>query len=106
MEGRQNRAVNCQLKNSHVLHKDGIDSYLYQLLKQLAYILKLIIVEDGIHRDIDLRTEGMGIVTETVDVLNCITDSSTRSKTGGTYIDSIGTVVNSRNAALEILCRG
>lgn len=88
------------------MHEDGINTNLRQFFEQMTYILKLIIVEDGIHRDIDLRTEGMRIVTETVDVLNCITDSSTRSKTGGTYIDSIGTVVNSRNAALEILCRG
>ena len=88
------------------MHKDGIDTYLSQLLKQLAHILEFIIVEDGVHRYIDFGTKGVRIVTETADVIDCITNGSTRPKTGGSYIDSVGTVVNGRNAALKILCRG
>ena len=94
------------MKNSHVLHEDGIDANLSQLLKQLADILKFMIIENGIHRDIDLRTEGVRIITETMDVIDCITHGSTGSKTRGSDIDSIGTVINGCHAALQILCRG
>ena len=94
------------LENAHVLHKDGMDSCLIQTPNELAGSLQLIVIDNRIDRDKDLHAKGTGIVAELANISNGIAHGSTCTKTLGTDVDSIGTVVNSGNATLEILGRG
>ena len=91
---------------SHVLDEDGIDTSLLQLLNELAGGIEFTIVEDGIDGGVDLHSEGMGIVAELADIADAIAHCCTGSETGSAYIDRIGTVVDSRDATRQILCRG
>jgi hypothetical protein len=48
----------------------------------------------------------VGILAQLADVVNGIACRSTRTETFRTDIDGIGTMVNGRNTAFQVLCGG
>ena len=93
------------LTHAHILHQDSINMRLGQLLKQQAGISQFIVIDNGVHRDIDACTILMSILTERADIVHTITHGSTRTKTRGADIHGIGTMVNGSNATLQVLGR-
>ena len=87
----------------HILHEDSIDTSLCQLLYELSGGFKFIVIEDSVYSNIYLHTKRTGIVTKTTDVVDTVPNSRTGSKTRGTDINGICTMVYGRHATLQIL---
>ena len=103
---RGERILLLQFEDGHVLNKDGIGTGLLEILKEAAQIVELVVVDDGVDRDIDLCAEGMGIVAELADIVDTIANRSTGTEARGTDIDGIGTVVDGRHTIFKILGGG
>lgn len=74
-----------------------------ELAEQLMGLLQFGIVDDGVDSHIDTGTKTMGVLAQLSDIVDGIAGSSTGTKLHGTYIHSVGTMVDSRDAALKIL---
>ena len=59
-------------EEGHVLHQNGINLDISQLLKKLAGGLQLVVVDNGIDGYIDLGLELAGVVTQLGNVSNTI----------------------------------
>ena len=90
-------------KESHILHQNGIDTYLRQLVEQAVGSFQLIVVNYGVDRDIDLRLKLMGIAAELGNVGHAVAGIGACTKAWGSDVNSVGTMVNGCLAALQIL---
>ena len=88
-----------------ILYENSINANGFQFYQQETSIFNLLIIDDCIDCNIDFYAKGMRIIAEASDILDTIPGGCTGSKARGTDINSVGTVVDSRNAALQILCR-
>lgn len=99
----RHRQAAHHLKHSHVLYQNGINTSLRQRLKQPTRGIEFVIIDNGVYRDIDLCTKGMGIVAEFPDIIDTIAYSSTGTKTRCADIDGIGTMIDGRHTIFKIL---
>jgi hypothetical protein len=87
------------------LYEDGIGASLFKFFQELTGVVELVIVDDSVDRDIDLRPKGMGITAELGNVGDRVACCHPGPETGSPNINGISTVVDSRDAACEILGR-
>ena len=95
------RGARC--KQSHILHEDGIYPTLLQLLQEAARVLQFVVVDDGVDGDVDLSPKLVGIAAKFGNVGYAVARRRSGAKALGTDIHSIGTVIDSGDAALQIL---
>ena len=63
------RGVEVSRIYPHVLHEDGIDAYRPELVDEAERVIEFIVVDNGIHSDVDLRPKLMGIAAQLGDVV-------------------------------------
>ena len=56
-------------KHAHILQQQCIHTDAVELGNHLKRILHLIIIDDGVHRDMNLGTKLMGILAELLDII-------------------------------------
>ena len=56
-------------KHAHILQQQCIHTDTVELGNHLKRILHLIIIDDGVHRDMNLGTKLMGILAELLDII-------------------------------------
>ena len=93
------------LEQRHILHDESIDACVVQIPYQATCIIELVITKYGVERHIDAHSERAGILAQACNIVDTVARSYPRAKTRRTYIDSVSTMVDGRNAALEVLCR-
>ena len=103
---RGKRYVLLEFYNSHVLNEDRINMSLLQILQEMAHIVELIIIDDGVDGDIDLNTKGMRIVAEFPDIIDTIAYSCPGTKTRRANIHGISTMIDGGDAIFKILSWG
>ena len=91
--------------NAHILYNEGINACIVQFLHKLLNSRHLIIVYNGVQRNIHLCTENMCIIYQASNILYRIAGSLSRTELRSANIHSIGTMVNCSNTGLIILCR-
>ena len=64
------------LQERHVLHQHGIDTDALQVVEQLSGVVKFVVVDDGVHRDIHLSSILVSILAQLLYVLDRIARSS------------------------------
>ena len=69
------------------------------------YVLKLVVVDYGIERNINFCPKAMGVLTETGNIGYRVACRSPCAKPVSTNIYGIGTMVDGSDAAFEVLCR-
>ena len=94
-----------QLQQCHILNQDGIGTSILQVEKKTTSSLQLMIVENGVDRDVNTHTVTMRILAKLANVIGTVAYCSTSTKLTGTNIDGIGSMVDSSHAALQILGR-
>lgn len=94
------------IKQSEVLDEDGIGSGGGDVEAQLCCFVEFVVMEQGIDSDINLGIKLMGIVTKCSNILYTIICCCPGTKTCGTDVHSISTMVDSSNAAFEVFGRG
>ena len=87
----------------HVLHEQRIDTDLCQTGDKILGGLELILIEDGVDGDIDLRAEAVGIVAQRLDILHTVACSGAGTEMVGTDIHGIGAMTDGGKAAFEVL---
>ena len=87
----------------HVLHEQGIDTDLCQTGDKILGGLELILIEDGVDGDIDLRAEAVGVVAQRPDILHTVACSGAGTEMVGTDIHGIGTMADGGKATFEVL---
>lgn len=94
----KSHSFRTKAQHSHVLNKNGINTCFSQIAEHLFHLVQFFLVKNGIDRHIYLGPKGMGIGAQLPNILKTITCSSTGTEVGRPNIDSIGTVVDSRDA--------
>ena len=94
------------LEHRHILNQDGISSCIGQISKQLTGGLQLIIVDNGIDGDIDLRTEKMGVIAEFANVVDTIAYRCPGTEARCADIDGICSMIDGSDAIFQILGGG
>ena len=87
------------------MYQDGIGAGLFEFFEELTGVVELVIVDDSVDRDIDLRPKGMGIAAELGNVGDRVACCHPGPETGSPNINGISTVVDSRDAALQVFGR-
>ena len=90
------------LENAHVLDKDGVDANLCKLTDKLLRGLQLVVIKDGVNRNVDAGLELVGIAAEALNVLDAIAGGGTRPEARGANIDGIGAMVYGSHATLQV----
>ena len=103
--GMQGYGRQLHLEQRHILHDESIDACVVQIPYQATCIIELVITKYGVERHIDAHSERAGILAQACNIVDTVARSYPRAKTRRTYIDSVSTMVDGRNAALEVLCR-
>ena len=101
VDGR--RLVETSRIHPHILHEDGIDAYRLELVDEAKRVVEFIVVDDGVHRDVDLRIKLMRIAAQLGDVVNRVAGCHTSAEAVGTDINSISTVVDGSHATSQVL---
>ena len=94
-----------QAQQAHVLHNECIHPDTVQIPYELLGIFQFLILQDGVESDIDTGIIQMGILHQLCNILKGIACCCSCTKTGRTDIYGIGTVVDSPDAAFQILGR-
>ena len=94
-----------QAEQAHVLHNEGIDPGTIQVPNELLGFGELFVLQDGIEGDIDTDIVEVGILHQLGNVFQGVSGCCTGTETGRTDIYGVGTVVNRRDAAFQILGR-
>ena len=94
------------IEQPHVLNEHGIDVGRCQLGKQLAGGAELCVEDNGVDRDIDLDPKLMGIAAQLMDVVDTVARRGTCTEARRTDVDGIGTMVDGRHSALQVLGGG
>ena len=90
----------------HILNQQSIGARLGQFINQALRTGQFLFVDDGVNGDINFSTVLMGIGRKAADIIDRITGCRPRAHAVGTNIHGVGTVVDGRTAAFQILCRG
>ena len=81
MEGRQRlHVLGQQVEYGHVLHQQRVDTHLRQGPQERARVLKFVLVDNGVDRDIHLGAELMGIEAQLTDVVQRVASRCPRAK--------------------------
>ena len=91
------------LHHGHILHQHGIDLGISQLAEQMARVVQLFVVDNGVDGDIDLGTIDMGIVGQSLDVVDAVARCRPCTKAGCSNIYGIGTMVDGGDTTWEVL---
>ncbi len=92
-------------KQTHVLHDEGIDPDMIQIVNERHGCGILVVVEQGIERDKHLHTVEMGVGNELTERIERIGSRLTRTETRRTDIDRIGARLNGGTSHLGITRR-
>ena len=93
------------IEHRHILDKHGIHSGIGKRGEQAAGGIKLIIINDGVDRDIHPGTERVGISAQLGYVVNRIACRSTGTEPIGTDIHGIRTMVDGSLATFQVAGR-
>ncbi len=92
-------------EHAHILQQQGIHTNLVEFYYHLERILQFLLIDDGVHRDMHLGSILMGILAKLPDVVQRIAGGRARTETRRTDVHGIRTMVDSSDAALQILGR-
>ena len=92
-----------KLQQAHILHQDGVNAYPGQLINQFLRLVELMIVNDGVERNINFGTKLMSIITKLANIVDAVAYGCTGAKLGRTDINGIGTMIDGSYAASQIL---
>ena len=87
-------------QHAHVLQEDGIDTYLVEFGNHLQCVFQLIVIDDGVDGDVNLRLKLVGVVTKLLDVFQRVAGCRACPETRGTDIDGIGSMLDGSDTAL------
>ena len=90
------------LQNAHILNKYGVNAHIIQPPYQLLGAFQLVIVNYSVYGHVHLCPKRMRVFTQLGDVAYRIARRLARPETLGTDIHSIGSMVDSRHAALKV----
>ena len=99
-DGRQ-----IKLQQPHVLHDERIHTGPVKLPNHGLRVSQLLITQDGVHGDINAHAVEMGIVNKPCNVIQRIAGCCPRTEAGGTDVDGVCPVVDSRKATLQVFGR-
>jgi len=74
-------------------------------MQQQTGVVQFVVIDNGVDRDLDLRSKLMGIMAKRTDVVNTVACCRPGTETRCTNINGIGTMVNGRDATFQILRR-
>ena len=92
-------------EQSHVLHEEGIGAGIGQFLHQVPHLRHLLIIDQGIEGDIDLGLELVRMTAQAPYVIDRVDSGGPGTKLRCAYIDSVGTMVDGGDTALQVLGR-
>ena len=90
---------------SHVLHENGIRPSFPNAFEQTAHTVYLVVINDGVYRDIHPCAKLVCIAAEPGDVVCAVTRGGTSTEMVGTNIHGIGTMVDGSYATFQVFCR-
>src|SRR5574344_2810945 len=96
---------NIQFQDTHILYDKSINSYFIKFPYKLLGIFELFIFQNSIQSYINTNVIKISIIYKLLKVFQCVTCCGTTAKARCTYINGIGTMVNSSYSTLQILCR-
>ena len=103
--GMKGNGRQVHASDGHVLHNQRIHTSLVELPYHLLRLSQFLIAQDGVHRHIDAGMKKVGIVGQCPYIIHRVSCRCTGTESGRTNVHRISTVVNSRDAALQILRR-
>ena len=92
-------------EESHVLQENGVYAHFFQTAHGFYGVGDFMIEDNRVHRGIDFRIELMGVIAKAGNIANGVSCCVSSTEVLWSYVYGIGTVVNSRDAAFQILCR-
>ena len=90
---------------SHILNKDCISPDCRQFVEQLLSGVQFIIVDNGVHGNIDFCPELMGITAQLRNIIQRIARSGSRTETGSPYVNRISPMIDGGDATFQVLGR-
>ena len=105
LRGRMERyGRQAETEKRHVLDDERVDPGFVEVADETLDEQELVVVDDGVDRDVDLGMEKVGEGDETTDVVELVSRSCTRPECVGTDIYGIGTVAYGLDAGVGVAC--
>lgn len=94
-----------KFQDAKVLNQNSIHTDVIQRLKKYSNIFHFIIEDQSVDGNVNFGSVDMGIIHEGFDILKGVGGGLSRAEGRSTYIHSVGAVVDSCLAALQITRR-